>query len=117
MKKLLIVEDDKDIAKALKLRLASHGFRVTVAHDAATALIAARKDKPDLALLDISMPGGTGFDVAERLVRMYGQIPTVFLSANGRAEARVRAKELGAAHFFEKPFVADDLVAVLSAAA
>lgn len=117
MTKILIVEDDRDIAKALKLRLSSQGFVVSVAHDAATALMAARRSPPDVALLDISMPGGDGFDVAERLIGIFGSLPIVFLSADGRAEMRSRARELGAIHFFQKPYVADELVAALSAAA
>ena len=117
MTRILIVEDDKDIAKALQLRLVSAGFEVSAAHDAATATIVARKCQPDLALLDIGMPGGNGFDVAERLLGLFGSLPLIFLSADGRAEMRVRARNMGALHFFSKPFVAEDLVAAVSAAA
>ena len=117
MARILIVEDDKDIARALQLRLVNKGFEVSVAHDAATATIVARKAKPDVALLDISMPGGSGFDVAERLLGIFGSLPMIFLSADGRAEMRTKAKEMGALHFFAKPFVAEDLVAALSEAA
>lgn len=117
MTNVLIVEDDKDIAKALRMRLAGHGFQVNVAYDAATAGIAARRSKPDVALLDVGLPGGDGFDVAERLVGICGHIPIIFLSADSRSEIQRKAKEIGALHFFRKPFVADDLIAALSAAA
>jgi DNA-binding response OmpR family regulator len=67
MKKILIVEDDQNIAKALAIRLKSAGYEVTVAPDAMTGVAAATKIQPDLALLDISVPAGNGFIVAEKI--------------------------------------------------
>lgn len=60
MSKILIVEDDKNIAMAMALRLQSHGCQIKVAYDAVTGLSETRRFEPDLVLLDISMPGGTG---------------------------------------------------------
>ena len=117
MKTVLVVEDDKDIAMGLKLRLGVNGYDVHVAHDAATAGIVARRCNPDVALLDISMPGGDGFDVAARLRGIFGGLPIIFLTANSRAEFRIRANEMGAQAFFEKPYSSDDLVAALDAVA
>ena len=117
MKTILIVEDDRDISKVLDLRLSRHGYDVHIAHDAATAGIVARQCQPDVALLDISMPGGNGFDVAERLKTMFGELPIIFLTANSRAEFRIRANQMGAQAFFEKPYSSNDLLAALDAVA
>ena len=115
MKTVLVVDDDKDIAKALKMRLSVNGYDVHLAHDAATAGIVARKCQPDIALLDISMPGGDGFDVAERLRGIVGNLPIIFLTANSRADLRRRAMDIGAKAFFEKPFSSGELVDALAA--
>jgi len=114
MKKVLVVEDDLDIAKALQLRLSVNGYDVHLAHDAATAGMVARKCQPDVALLDISMPGGDGFLVAERLKNICGDVPLIFLTANSRADLRRRAMAIGARGYFEKPFASDELMDALA---
>ncbi len=116
MKTVLLVEDDKDIARALRLRISSHGYAVAVAHDAATALMVARKTNPDLIVLDISMPGGDGFVVAERMEAAFGRLPTIFITANSHPDLRAKALGIGAIGFFEKPLKADELIAAISAA-
>ena len=65
--KILLVEDDEKIVKALTIRLKSQGFDVVSAFDAVMAISKAMEHHPDVILLDISMPGGNGFTVAERL--------------------------------------------------
>lgn len=117
MTTVLLVEDDKDIAKAVRLRLVAQGFKVDIAYDAVTAPMVARRCNPDVALLDITMPGGDGFDVAERLQGICGDIPLIFLTANARSDFRLRAEELGAKGFFEKPFYGSELVDAVAAAA
>jgi two-component system KDP operon response regulator KdpE len=67
MKKVLIVEDDKRIIAALNIRLRARGYDVCAAYDATLAMTQAIANLPDVALLDISLPGGDGFVVAERL--------------------------------------------------
>lgn len=100
---LLLVEDDKDIARALKLRFMAHGFDVSVAYDAITAMTVARQRKPDLVVMDISMPGGDGFVVAERLEAAFGFIPTIFITANSHPALHEKAIAQGASGFFQKP--------------
>jgi CheY-like chemotaxis protein len=112
MKKILIVEDDKHIVMALKIRLQAAGYEVVVAYDAALAMSTAVQHQPDLVLLDISMPGGNGFMVAERLQdsMVTAGVPMIFITASKQAELRKKAIELGAVGFFEKPYEAEDLL-------
>ena len=118
MKKILMVEDDKRIIAALNVRLRARGYDVCAAYDATLAMTQAIANQPDLALLDISMPGGDGFLVAERLrgTVATANIPIIFISALKQPGLKERAKELGAVAFFEKPFESDDLLAVIDAA-
>jgi CheY-like chemotaxis protein len=112
MKKILIVEDDKRIVMALKVRLQAQGYNVVAAYDAALAMDVAVKHQPDLVLLDISMPGGNGFMVAERLQNspVTMGVPIIFLTASKQSGFREKAKELGAAGYFEKPYEAEELL-------
>lgn len=117
MKKILIVEDDQNIAKALAIRLKAHGYGVTVAPDAVTGVESAVRTEPDLVLLDISMPAGDGFTVAERIQTLIpGETPMIFLTASRKPGLRERAQELGAAAFFHKPFEAQDILGAIQLA-
>lgn len=117
MKKILIVEDDQNIAKALAIRLKSAGYEVTVASDAVTGVAAALKIQPDLALLDISVPAGSGFTVADKIQELVvTATPIIFLTASKQPGLRQQAQNLGAAGFFEKPYDADELLAAIESA-
>jgi DNA-binding response OmpR family regulator len=117
MKKILIVEDDQNIAKALAIRLKAHGYGVTVAPDALSGVEVALKIEPDLVLLDISMPAGDGFMVAERIQNLVPtETPMIFVTASRKPGLRERAKELRAAAFFQKPFNAEDLLGAIQLA-
>ncbi len=118
MKKILMVEDDKRIIAALNVRLRARGYDVCAAYDATLAMTQAIANQPDLALLDISMPGGDGFVVAERLrgTVATANIPIIFITALKQPGLKEKAKALGAIAFFEKPFESDDLLAVIDAA-
>jgi DNA-binding response OmpR family regulator len=117
MKKILIVEDDQHIAKALAIRLKAAGYEVTVAPDAMTAVAAAVKIQPDLALLDISVPAGNGFTVAEKIQDLVSTAtPIIFLTASKQPGLRQKAQELGAVGFFEKPYEAGELLAAIQRA-
>lgn len=113
--KILLVEDDEKIVKAVTIRLKAQGYDVVVAYDAVMATAQAREHHPDIILLDISMPGGNGFTVAERLndSSMTTDIPVIFLTASKEPGLRERAKELGAVGFLEKPFEAQELMALI----
>jgi DNA-binding response OmpR family regulator len=112
-KRVLIVEDDQKIAMALSVRLQSAGYEVEVAGDALSGVRAALKSPPDLALLDISVPAGNGFTVAERIMALPGKVPIMFLTASKQPGFRERARELGAVGYFEKPYEAGDLLAAV----
>jgi two-component system response regulator ArlR len=117
MKKILIVEDDENIAKALSIRLKNAGYEVTVAPDALAAVETAVKKAPDLVLLDISLPAGSGFSVAERIQSLIPTAtPLIFLTASKKPGLREKAKELGAAAFFQKPYEWDDLLGAIQLA-
>jgi DNA-binding response OmpR family regulator len=113
--KILVVEDDKNIALALAVRLRAAGYDVITAPDAVLAVSLALKHRPDLILLDLLMPGGNGFLVAERiqdLEAMLG-VPCIFLTASKQPGLREQARRLGAAGFFEKPYNAGALLATI----
>ena len=111
MKTVLLVEDDKKITLALGMRLKAMGYEVASAADAVSAVAQARKCKPDVVLLDINLPGGDGFVVAERLQSLLqtSATPLVFITASKESGLKERALALGAAAFLEKPFDATQL--------
>lgn len=112
MKKILIIEDDKDISKALTIRLKSANYQVDTAEDAVQGVNHVVNNTPDLILLDISIPAGDGFLVAERVrcLPQVGNIPIIFITANKQPEIKKKANEIGAAAFFEKPFNSSELL-------
>ena len=115
MKKILVVEDDPKIATALSVRLKSIGYEVVTAGDGFTGLKMTMTHRPSLILLDIMMPVGMGFSVAERLRDIgLGEIPIIFITASKRAGLRKTAQQLGAAGFFEKPYDAEELLAAVN---
>lgn len=118
MKKILVVEDDKKISLALAIRLRAVGYQVIQAYDTVGGTSMAKKHEPDVILLDISMPGGDGFNVAQRVRKIIGSEPVIiFLTAHKEPELRQRAMEFGAAGFIEKPYDADRLIELIAKAA
>ena len=114
MKKILVVEDDAKITAALRIRLESAGYQVVTAGDGFSGLKMTMTHKPQLILMDIMMPVGMGFSVAERLKDLgMGEIPIIFITASKRAGLRKTAQQLGAAGFFEKPYDAEELRAAI----
>src|SRR5205814_7496391 len=80
---ILIVEDDENIAKALAVRLNALGYQAVLAHDALSGLNTALHSNPDLLLLDISLPAGSGIDVAEKVQTLLPRKPPmIFLTAS-----------------------------------
>jgi two-component system response regulator AtoC len=116
-KTILIVEDDQKVALGLAIRMKSAGYEAIIAHDALSGVRSAIRNKPHLVLLDISMPAGNGFLVAERIQRNIPHpIPIIFLTASRHPEFRQKAEELGALAFFEKPYEPAELLAVIGEA-
>ena len=118
MKKVLVVEDDANIGRALWVRLTAAGYAAHLAADAHEGVAAARQHQPDLVLLDITMPGGGGFAVAEQLRQdqTTAHVPLIFLTASRQADLRQRAEQVGAVDFFLKPFDAVALMASIERA-
>jgi two-component system KDP operon response regulator KdpE len=102
-KKILLVDDDKDLLRGMALSLRSSGFDVLNAQDAVTAVSTARETRPDLIVLDIGLPGGDGFVVMERLRALMMLPPVIVVSAKESGPHRKRALEEGAQAFFQKP--------------
>jgi DNA-binding response OmpR family regulator len=113
MKKILIVEDDRKIALAVAVRLKANGYDAVIAFDAMAGVEMAVKHVPDLVILDISMPAGSGFDVAEKIHNLAptAGTPIIFMTASRKPEFLAKAAELGAVAFIEKPFKDGELLA------
>ena len=117
MKKILVVEDDKGIATALAARLAASGYEVLTANDGLDGIRQAVAHRPDLIVMDIWMPVGLGFSVAQRLQKLgLGDIPIIFMTASKLKRLRRSAERLGAAAFIEKPYKPQELLSAIAAA-
>lgn len=108
--KLLVVDDDVDMLAVTSFALQQAGFLVVKAHSYGTALGTFREEKPELAVLDINLPGGSGFDLCAAL-RRESQIPIIMLTVRGEEADLVKALELGADDYLTKPFSPRTLVA------
>ena len=111
-KKILVVDDERDIVKALMIRLQTSGYEVVTAFDGAQGVFMAHKEKPDLVILDIRMPAGDGFSVAQRLRRSSHtwMIPIIFLTGSPERGAEERAMEMGARFYIKKPYDPEELL-------
>jgi DNA-binding response OmpR family regulator len=110
--KILIVEDDVDIARLLGLKLKRDGHEVAFAGDAVTAVTIARQEDPDLIVIDLGLPGGGGLLIMERLKAMahLAMKPVIVISAGEPVESERQAREAGAVAFFSKPIDLDGFV-------
>jgi DNA-binding response OmpR family regulator len=112
--RILIVEDEASIAEPFARLLEREGFETTVAGTAASALAAAREERPDLVLLDLVLPDGDGRDVC-RVLRAESGVPVIMLTARGTETDRVVGLELGADDYVVKPFSAAEVIARIRA--
>jgi len=110
MQRILVVEDDMEIARNLRDFLEVAGFDATVVGDGEAAIASARGDRPDLVVLDLGLPGMDGLDVAREL-RRSSAVPIVMLTARGEESDRIVGLELGADDYLVKPFSPRELVA------
>ncbi len=115
MKKVLIVEDAQDLVRGMTIRLRQHGFTCFVAPDGVSVVPLARRERPDVILLDLGLPAGDGFVVLERLqsIASLAAIPVIVLTARDPESSRPRAMQAGAAAFLRKPVPPDLLLDVL----
>jgi two-component system, OmpR family, alkaline phosphatase synthesis response regulator PhoP len=108
--RVLIVEDEENIAKALKLNLEAEGFEAAIISDGLHAVEEILRQPPSLVLLDIMLPGASGFEVVERVRREGSRVPILFLTARDDEDDRVHGLELGGDDYMTKPFSLRELL-------
>ena len=110
--RILLVDDDPDLLEALRLRMSAAGYEVHTAGDGVQATRLARRERPDLVVLDIGMPGGDGHTVANRLKNDPATMftPIIFLSARTHENDFERARQNRVDKYLVKPFQVDELV-------
>lgn len=112
---ILVIEDEPEIRKFLKVVLTSHGFKFTFAETAREGIKRIAAKPPDVIILDLGLPDMDGFEVIKQ-VRTWSQVPILVLSARGQEQDKVTALELGADDYLTKPFGAGELLARLKVA-
>lgn len=112
--KLLIADDDKDLLALIAFTLSQAGYLVVKASDGPSAIRAFDAEAPDLVILDINMPGASGFQVCEA-IRAKSRVPVMMLTVRGEEEDLVRALEIGADDYLTKPFSPRTLLARVKA--
>lgn len=113
--KVLVVDDEPALARALAINLRAHGWQVVTAADGRSALEAAATEHPDVVVLDLGLPDLDGTEVISGL-RGWTKVPIVVLSARQHGEDKVEALDLGADDYVTKPFAMNELMARLRAA-
>ena len=108
--RLLLVEDDKSLGATLESRLDREGYQVGWAKNLSGAREILAKDTPDLVILDIGLPDGSGFDLATEIAMKAQKPPFLFLTALAGAPERLKGFELGAEEFIPKPFHLKELL-------
>jgi two-component system KDP operon response regulator KdpE len=114
-RKVLVVDDEPALARALAINLRAHGWEVVTAADGRSALDAAATTRPDVVVLDLGLPDMDGTEVIAGL-RGWTKVPIVVLSARQHGEDKVEALDLGADDYVTKPFAMNELMARLRAA-
>src|SRR5690606_33625225 len=103
MARILLIEDNADLADGLRYNLAREGYEVRVAHDGPGGLKQATEWKPDLVLLDLMLPGMSGYDVLQALRAAGNGVPVIIVSARGEEADKVRGFRLDADQYVTKP--------------
>jgi DNA-binding response OmpR family regulator len=112
--KILIADDDRDLLGLIAFTLTQAGYLVVKASDGPSAIHAFKGESPDLAVLDINMPGASGFQVCEA-IRTQSRIPIMMLTVRGEEEDLIKALDLGADDYLTKPFSPRTLLARIKA--
>ena len=115
MTRVLVIDDEAPILRALRINLTARKFEVSTASDGASGLAAMARDRPDVLILDLGLPDMDGTDVI-RGVRGWTSTPIIVLSAWGQEGKKVAALDAGADDYVTKPFGMDELLARLRAA-
>jgi two-component system, OmpR family, response regulator MprA len=112
--RVLVVDDEETIVEFLRMGLTYEGWSVEAAMDGDAALELARRERPDLVILDVMLPGLDGLQVCQRL-RGMGDVPIIMLTARGELEDRVAGLDIGADDYLVKPFRFQELLARIRA--
>ena len=115
MTTVLVVDDEPQILRGLRTNLRARGYEVVTAPDGEQALAAAARERPDLAIVDLGLPGIDGVEVIEG-IRAWSHMPILVLSAREQEPDKVRALDAGADDYVTKPFGMDELLARIRAA-
>jgi two-component system KDP operon response regulator KdpE len=115
MIRVLVVDDDRPLARALAINLKAHGYDVTVANDGRTALTEVARAHPAVVVLDLGLPDLDGIEVLAG-IRGWSAIPVIVLSARSTSAEKVDALDAGADDYVTKPFGMDELLARIRAA-
>jgi DNA-binding response OmpR family regulator len=109
--KIMVVDDDEIVARTIERTLRAGGFQVVVVHSGVEALRAARRNPPDLMVLDVLMPGLDGYEVCRQVREdpLLKDLPILFLTAKGKEEDRITGLQAGADDYISKPFNLDEL--------
>lgn len=109
--KIMVVDDDEIVARTIERTLRAGGFQVVVVHSGVEALRAARRNPPDLMVLDVLMPGMDGYEVCRQVREdpLLRDLPVLFLTAKGKEEDRIAGLQAGADDYIGKPFNLDEL--------
>ena len=115
--KILIIEDERDIAELIGFNLERKGYEIILAHDGLTGQELALKERPDLIVLDLMLPGKDGYSVFKELRRdnRTAHTPVLILTARSQTEDRIQGLEAGADDYLTKPFSPKELVLRVSA--
>jgi two-component system, OmpR family, KDP operon response regulator KdpE len=108
--RILVVDDEVEIVRALQRSLLAHGYEVFTAHSGEEALEVWRASRPDVMLLDLGLPGISGLSVCQR-IRAESSLPIIVLSVKGAERDKVQALDLGADDYVPKPFGVDEVLA------
>jgi len=118
-RRVVIIEDERDVARLLEFNLGSAGFDVSSAGTGALGLAAIHSRKPDVVVLDLMLPDQSGYDVCKaiRADATVGDVGVLMLTAKGEAEDRILGLEVGADDYVVKPFVVREVVLRVTALA
>ncbi|MBD2209385.1 response regulator transcription factor [Calothrix sp. FACHB-156] len=110
MRHILLVEDEVKLARFIELELNYDGYQVSIAYDGLTAITAIQKLHPDLVILDLILPGVSGWEICRRLRSTDEQVPIIVLTTKEEASDRIEVLDAGANDYVVKPFSREELL-------
>lgn len=115
-KSVLVIEDEPNISEAISFILSRDGWHVATHANGVDAVDAVRARRPDLVILDVMLPGRSGYDILRdlRAGAETGDLPVLMLTARGQSRDRVMAEEIGVSRFMTKPFSNAEVLAAVN---